>query len=278
VTESEKPAAKTGNLIPERQTPPADPSGHSLSAKFLHDLRTPLNQILGYSEMLTEQAIEDGQTGYLADLQKIHTASRQLLALLTPGAPPLPEANSPTTASTQELPQPAPAAETDASLQSSILIVDDSKTNRDMLARRLERQGYGVVRAESGHQALEMLRMQEFDLVLLDIMMPEMDGFAVLQQIKADEALCHLSVIMISALEELESVAHCIEMGAEDYLPKPSNPTLLKARIAACLERKHIRQREIGLFQQLQLSNRRLEELEKLLDQAAISAGIGKVT
>jgi CheY-like chemotaxis protein len=248
---------------------PVDALGQTLSAEFLHDLRTPLNQILGYSEMLIEQAAEEGQTGFVPDLQKIHAAGRQLLALLTQSAPPLSETLSqaadpmpaPELRAGTAFEQPVPAA-----LQGAILVVDDSRTNRDMLSRRLERQGYRVETAEEGHQALQRMRAQEFDLVLLDIMMPEMDGFAVLQQLKADDALRHIPVIMISALDELESVARCIEMGAADYLPKPSDPILFKARIGAILERKHARDRERRLFHELQSSNRRLEELEKLRD------------
>jgi signal transduction histidine kinase len=97
-------------------------------------------------------------------------------------------------------------------------------------------------------------------------MMPEMDGYEVLQRLKADKSLRHLPVVMISALSELESVVRCIEMGAEDYLPKPFNPTLLKARVGACLEKKRARDRETQLFDQLQDNYRRLQQLEKLRD------------
>ena len=147
-----------------------------------------------------------------------------------------------------------------------MLVVDDIEANRDVLSRQLQRQGHVVSTAENGKQALEMLRAQTFDLVLLDIMMPEMDGYEVLQRLQADEALRHLPVIMISALSELESVVRCIELGAVDYLTKPFNPTLLKARIGACLERKRAHDRETHLFQQLQGNYRRLQELEKLRD------------
>ena len=136
-----------------------------------------------------------------------------------------------------------------------MLVVDDIEANRDVLSRRLERQGYAVATAENGRQALERLRVDTFDLVLLDIMMPEMDGYEVLQRLKADEALRHIPVIMISALSELDSVVRCIEMGAEDYLPKPFEPTLLKARIGACLEKKRARDRETHLFEQLRARN-----------------------
>ena len=253
-------------------TPPIKTLRQTLSPEFLHDLRTPLNQILGYSEMLIEQALEEEQTGFMPDLQKIHAAAQELVALLTHSAPPLPDAQAHTdSASSIAAPTVAQASPTverphSDALQSTILVVDDSRTNLEMLSRRLERQGYATVKAESGREALQKMRTQEFDLVLLDIMMPEMDGYAVLQEIQADETLRHLRVIMISALDELESVARCIEMGAEDYLPKPSNPILFHARIRASLERKHASDRERHHLQQLQFSNSRLEALEKLCD------------
>jgi two-component system sensor histidine kinase/response regulator len=111
-----------------------------------------------------------------------------------------------------------------------------------------------------------MMRETGFDLVLLDIMMPDMDGYEVLGHIKEDDRLRHIPVIMISALNELQSVVRCIEAGAEDYLAKPFNPTLLKARIGACLEKKRGRDRETILYAQLQENYKRLQEVEKLRD------------
>ena len=126
-------------------------------------------------------------------------------------------------------------------------MVDDNPANRDMLSRRLMRQGYAVATAENGREALAAVRIQAFDMVLLDIMMPEMDGYTVLQQVKADKALRHIPIIMISALDEMSSVVRCIESGAEDYLPKPFDPILLNARIGACLE-KNARTITRGVF------------------------------
>ena len=124
---------------------------------------------------------------------------------------------------------------------SALLVVDDDENNRYTLTQRLRRLGYAdVTTAENGREALEILRSRPFDLVLLDIMMPELNGYQVLEQIKADERLRHVPVIMISAVDELESVIRCIELGAEDYLSKPFNPTLLRARVGACLEKKRL--------------------------------------
>lgn len=125
-----------------------------------------------------------------------------------------------------------------------ILVVDDNEMNRDMLSRRLERQGYRSLLAEDGAQAVELLAAHNFDLVLLDIMMPRMNGYQVLEHIKHTDALRHIPVIMISAVDDLDSVVKCVEMGAEDYLFKPFNPILLKARISASLEKKRLRDRE----------------------------------
>ncbi len=128
-----------------------------------------------------------------------------------------------------------------------LLVVDDNKVNRLLLGRRLEQQGHTVAFAENGRQALEILRAQPFDLVLLDIEMPELDGYQVLEQLTADTRLRNIPVIMTSSLDELDSVVKCIEMGAEDYLTKPVNPVLLRARIGASLEKKRLRdvQREL---------------------------------
>jgi DNA-binding response OmpR family regulator len=123
----------------------------------------------------------------------------------------------------------------------ALLVVDDVEDNRFALSRRLARQGYlKVTTAADGRQALELLNSKPFDLVLLDIMMPTVNGYEVLAQMKASIRLRHIPVIMISALDEIDSVIRCIELGADDYLPKPFNPTLLRARVGACLERKRL--------------------------------------
>ena len=123
----------------------------------------------------------------------------------------------------------------------ALLVVDDIEDNRFALARRLAGQGYlNVTTAADGRQALELLKSKPYDLVLLDIMMPNVNGYEVLAQMKANESLRHVPVIMISAVDDIDSVIRCIELGAEDYLPKPFNPTLLRARVGACLGRKRL--------------------------------------
>jgi class 3 adenylate cyclase len=135
---------------------------------------------------------------------------------------------------------PAPAAGT-------ILIADDNRVNRLLLARGLEQEGHAVAFAEHGGEALDLLTKQRFDLMLLDVLMPELDGYAVLEKLKDDPHLRDIPVIVTSALDELDSVVRCLEMGAEDYLTKPVNSVLLNARINASLEKKRLRdqQREL---------------------------------
>jgi phosphoserine phosphatase RsbU/P len=126
--------------------------------------------------------------------------------------------------------------------ESALLLVDDNEDNRYTLMRRLTREGYtNLTTATNGHEALDLLRVKPFDLVLLDIMMPDMNGYEVLERMKGSAEQRNIPVIMISALSEIESVIRCIELGAEDYLPKPFNPTLLRARIGASLEKKRLR-------------------------------------
>jgi adenylate cyclase len=129
-----------------------------------------------------------------------------------------------------------------------LLVVDDNKVNRLLLTRSLELQGHSVASAENGRVALEMLRREGFDLLLLDMEMPEMDGFQVLEQLGNDRQLRDLPVIVTSSLEGVENVVRCIELGAEDYLSKPVNPGLLKARIGASLEKKQLRDQQKELM------------------------------
>jgi class 3 adenylate cyclase len=132
-------------------------------------------------------------------------------------------------------------------LPGTILIADDNPVNRLLLGRGLEQQGHTVLFAEHGREALDLLRRQRFDLLLLDVLMPELDGYQVLAELKEDPYLREIPVVMTSSLDELDSVVKCVEMGAEDYLSKPINPVLLNARITASLEKKRLRdqQREL---------------------------------
>ena len=151
----------------------------------------------------------------------------------------------------------------------ALLVVDDSEDNRYTLARLLAREGYGdVTTADDGRQALAALRERAFDLVLLDIMMPEMNGYQVLEAVRADPGLRHVPIIVISAVDQVESVVRCVQLGADDYLTKPFNAVLLRARIAASLERKH-------LHDQLAVANHTLER--RVHEQVAQIERLGRL-
>jgi class 3 adenylate cyclase len=143
---------------------------------------------------------------------------------------------------------------------SSVLVVDDIEMNRDMLCSLLAADGHKTAVAENGRLALELIKAKPFDLILLDVMMPEMNGYQVLEQLKLDPELRDIPVIVLSALDEIGSVVRCIGLGAEDYLPKPFDPVLLRARIGACLEKKRLRDQEVRLRSELQEWNKTLEQ------------------
>ncbi|WP_217357287.1 adenylate/guanylate cyclase domain-containing protein [Ruegeria atlantica] len=249
-------------------------SGDEGMTRLRHDLRTPMNAIKGYSEMLLED-LDDLNAGHLkADLLGLlkHTDALlqqidQLAALSDDPASAafeVPDAPIETVAMFANLVQSmqplAPITDT-AALTGNILVVDDVEANRDLLARRLERDGHRVWSADGGYTALEIMSRHPFDLVLLDLMMPDINGFDVLARLKADDTLRDIPVIMISALDEIESVARCIEAGAEDYLPKPFNPILLQARISAALEKKRWRERERHFLEQVETDKQKYKDL-----------------
>jgi sigma-B regulation protein RsbU (phosphoserine phosphatase) len=214
-------------------------------AKLRHDLRTPLNQIIGYGEMLLEDARDEALRG---DLQRILGAAGHLLEqvntrLVAGGVADQAFHSAGKAESALAAVDDEPAAPARFG-GARLLVVDDKESNRDLLARRLLKDGYAVDTAIDGVDALEKLESAEYDLVLLDIMMPRLDGHGVLLELKSSERLRHTPVIMVSALDELSSVVRCIAAGAEDYLPKPFNPTLLRARVGACLEKKALRDQE----------------------------------
>jgi DNA-binding response OmpR family regulator len=283
-------------LDPERiKAEKLDLDLETVGANLDFRLRTRLNAIIGYSEMLLEDAEEEELNDFIPDLQKIHEAAKQFLALIsdvsTIGAE-VSDSGREDTADTLAMIEEAMATmrpledEVDAVLDETcfVLVVDDNEMNRDVLSRHLERQGHAVAMAENGRQALEMIKTHSFDLVLLDIMMPEMDGYQVLERLKSDDTWRDIPVIMISALDEIDSVVRCIEMGAEDYLPKPFDPVLLRARTSACLEKKRLRDQEVEYLRQVTRVTDAAAaveaekfELDSLADVAARSDALGQL-
>ena len=142
-----------------------------------------------------------------------------------------------------------------------ILVIDDNFSNRDLLTRQLARDGHAVEAVASGVEGLALVNARGFDLILLDVLMPEMTGYEVLSRLKSDSISAEIPVIMISALDEMESIVRCIEAGAVDYLPKPFAPALLRARIRASLENKLLRDRERAMIEELRIAKERNEAL-----------------
>ncbi len=281
-----------------------------------HELRTPVNHLIGYSELLLEE--EDLTRENTAQLERIRSVARQVLELVpgiidADGAPgesaarlsthvgelqastaalsaspgTLPPADlERLTAATARLGElarrlatgapgtasnPGVAEAPRAGRLETILVVDDDAANRDVLGRRLQRLGYGVVEARDGVEALERMAVGGVDLVLLDVMMPRLDGFAVLERHHADPAIRDIPVIMISALDDMASVVRCIEAGAEDYLTKPFDPVLLKARIGACMEKKRLRDNERALLARVEAQADELRDWNRQLEQRVSS-------
>ena len=248
----------------------ADGDFQSFRSTLRHDLRTPMNAVKGYGEMLLEDAQAAHADIFAGDLEKMLAAAERLLARIdalvdqtfadvaTPSDAPLRTAlqlGDPIGLMLEErgpIKHAAPCR---------ILVVDDNESNRDLLSRRLTREGHQVFTAKDGDSALRTVQQQPFDLVLLDLLMPGMSGYEVLCRLKSDPQHWEIPVIMISALDEIDSVARCIEVGADDYMPKPFNPVLLRARIDGCLEKKRLRDREKSIMQELRSEKEKSEAL-----------------
>lgn len=244
-----------------------------IERRLRHDLRTPMSAIKGYGELVLEEL--DGRAGnalrtdleivvaevshLLERLDGIVDFSRSEGAAIGSGTPAdaAGEMFSGIVRSIRSIDdQPL-----ETTLTGHILVVDDMASNRDLLARRLKRDGHRVAEADGGRAALSAVVGQDFDLILLDLMMPDMNGFDVLAQLKADERTRDIPVIMVSALGERDSMIRCIQAGAEDYLEKPVNPVLLKARIGASLERLSWRLRERQYLDRLEQEKEHYENL-----------------
>jgi adenylate cyclase len=232
-------------------------------------LSAPLDRIRAAGDALHRQATQMSAAALLPDLERIRAATDRLAELLGRGGAVAERAGGLETAAARSGPgEPVPS-------RPVVLVVDDNEENRDMLARRLARQSYEVLRAAGGLAALETLAARPVDLVLLDVMMPDLDGYTVLQRMKADAKLRDIPVLMISALDELESVVRCIQLGAEDYLNKPFDPVLLQARVGACLEKKRLHDQEARHRQELAEWNRTLEQ--RVAEQVAQLERLGRL-
>ncbi len=281
-----------------------------------HELRTPVNHLIGYAELLMEE--DDATDADVAALEAVRARAREALELVpgllgdgdADGEPSAPfgsagasvaalvervadlESLTAALRATSSLPATdidrlsvattrlgslaarlsdgpllvdRDAGNTAAPLTGrleTVLVVDDDEANRNVLGRRLAKLGYGIIEARDGVEALEQLAQAGagIDLVLLDVMMPRLDGFGVLERHRADATIRHIPVIMISALDDIASIVRCIEAGADDYLTKPFDPVLLKARVAASIEKKRLRDAERDLLAQVAAWNVELEQ------------------
>ena len=246
------------------------PAGIEIGAKLRHDLRTPLNAIIGYSEMILEEAEDLGHGALAEDIRVMLSAAAELLAhvdalagIARSGGMEDLEAVDRAGIDAAGLERVLSRGESEAAFSQggNILVVDDIASNRDLLSRRLQRDGHQVVTAATGLAALKRLAEQAFDVVLLDILMPDMNGIELLLRIKADQRWQRIPVIMISGLNEVDAVARCIEAGADDYLPKPFNPVLLRARINSTLEKKRWLDREHSYLRRIEAEKRRADAL-----------------
>ncbi len=223
---------------------------------LLQSLEEPQGHIVAAMTALLNVDVVEADAGFTSDVTKILKATRRLTQLPKPaeedagasdGAPREggPAGDGPTQdGPTQEGPTADGPTADAPTMAGRVLVVDDIEENRDVLRRRLEREGFAVETAPGGLMALAQLASGSFDLVLLDVLMPDMNGYDVLERIKGDPQLRDVPVIMISALDDLASIVRCIELGATDYLPKPFDPVLLRARVGACLEQKRLRDAE----------------------------------
>jgi class 3 adenylate cyclase len=243
-----------------------DPQGPALPAdRVRHDLRNPLNGIRGYGEMLLEDIDACGAAALREDIEHLLTESREFLARIDAIVDFTRVDPARTGAGTRhplvQLPWPVADDERRLNIPGTVLVIDDNVSNRGLLTRRLSREGHRAIAIDSGLKALRVLESEEVDLILLDLMMPDLDGFQVLERLKADERFREIPVIMISGLHETESVIRCIEAGAEDYLPKPFNSVLLRARINASLERKRLHDRERQYLARIKAEKEKSETL-----------------
>ena len=235
--------------------PDADEDDFAFWSKKRHDLRTPINGIKNYSEMIIEE-LEETENSFLTlpFSELIQSAEKILRIIDSIGR----NISSPTKEDYIQT-----SDEDDQSWYvlegGTVLIIDDNRDNREVLRRRLQKAGLTVIEAEDGFEGMKKVEQNDIDLILLDIMMPRLNGYEVLDRLKAKEDLSYIPVLMITSVNELSSIVRCIEAGADDYLPTPFNPVLLRARISACLEKKRHADKEKTFTKQLETAQRQLE-------------------
>ena len=224
-------------------------------ARLRHALRTPIGQILGYGELLEELAVEKGQEALVPDLQRIKEAARRMLALVETEDPGSAPAEAPAARADVAEPARAPSLP-EAGAPARLLVVDDNEMNRDMLSRRLSGRGYAVEVAKDGREALAAVEQGAFDVILLDVMMPELSGIEVLKTIRGSFSESDLPVIMATARDASQDVVEALKLGANDYVTKPLDFPVVLARVETQIGLKRQKEEIRRLARDLDLRNR----------------------
>jgi DNA-binding response OmpR family regulator len=260
-------ALVAGRDVLERINQTVPPSRSAITVEeigaLMHALREPQGRVVAATTSLLAPADGVLDAQFERDVRRIRSSAERLLTIEIPTGKGANHAAITVEHPTQEYSALLPVQ------PAHILVVDDLEDNRAVLERRLRRQGHTVVSATGGHAALDLLGRERFDLVLLDVLMPDLDGLAVLERLKSNPATRDIPVIMISALDDVASVVRCIERGAEDHLSKPFDPVLLRARISACLEKKRLRDIELEYLQEV----RRVIQAATAVEAGSYEAG-----
>jgi len=239
-----------------------------IGRKMEISLRTPINTVIGYSEMLQEDADDVDIATFYEDLDKIIKSGKALTKeidnVISFNSTDFVEEKGHNLNAIKGVLtsiQPLNKDEKAKITSGSILVVDDNKNNTILLKKRLQKLGNYVAIANDGVEALESINKNKFDLILLDIIMPNMNGYEVLDFMKKDKRYYEIPIIMLSSMDDLTSIYRCIELGADDYVTKPFDKMILEARISACIEKKHLRDKEKLLLEEIRKEKEKSDNL-----------------
>ena len=239
-----------------------------IGRKMEISLRTPINTVIGYSEMLQEDAVDIELDTFYEDLDKIIKSGRVLTKeidkVISFNPIEFVEKKDQSLSSIKSVLasiQPLGKDEESKITTGSILVVDDNKNNTTLLKKRLQKIGNNVATANDGIGALSRVNKTKFDLILLDIIMPNMNGYEVLEFLKKDKRYYEIPIIMLSSMDDLTSIYRCIELGADDYVTKPFDKMILEARISACIEKKQLRDKEKLLLEEIRKEKEKSDSL-----------------